>query len=90
MNNDDLALRRAAGKIMHHVSRGKTWDEAVARAEKSEPDLTPTDIQNASRWAEAALTFKELAALAPDDADICEIAFKAGLPVFEEENGQES
>ena len=87
MHNDDLALRRAAGLIMWHVSRGNTWDEAVARAQSREPELTTADMQNAARWAEAALNFREMAAIAPDDADVCEIAYRAGLPCFEAENG---
>jgi hypothetical protein len=76
-------VRRAAGVIMWHLRRDHTLQQAVAKAEAHEPLLSGQEIGAAVQWAQAALLFADMLRAAPKNTDVCDLAFRAGLPLFE-------
>jgi hypothetical protein len=77
----DDAIRRAAGVIMWHMRKGHGPDEAVAKASKREPHLSESELMHALDWASDGIDFAAMLRMAPDDADVWDIAKRAGLPV---------
>lgn len=85
MDIQDQALRRAAGVIMWHLVRGHTFQHAVAEAQAREPALTDQEIGEAAQWAQAGILFSELMENAKDSESPAQLAYIAGLPIFEGE-----
>lgn len=89
MKSEDQAIREAAGLIMWHLARRHTMSKAVAEASARQPALTDSEIGYAAQWAQSAMLFTQLLRDAKDSEDVVQLAYIAGLPVFEDDNGTE-
>ena len=76
----DQAIARAAGVIMWWLKRGGSDEEAIARAQKREPELKDSEIRKAWVWAQAANRVPDIAAAVPPGTTIAEILDQAGVP----------
>jgi hypothetical protein len=79
----DEAIKRAAGVIMWDLSKGKSEEYALARAEEREPQLTPADLREALDWAMAGIRLAALLNASDGSHKLCDLMDISGIPLRE-------
>ena len=81
---EDQAVMDAAGIIMWHLERRHPFARAVAAAQEAQPGLSDSEIGFAAQWAQSAVLFGDMVNRAAPHESICQLAYMAGLPCFED------